>query len=686
MSQRPRTALAVLSAFGVIGALLPSSAFAQSKDAAPAPPAAAPAASPAPSAGAEKASPAPQKGIQEVAANEYTAGASAGSAGASGEATGASNGTASGYVEKYEDKWVPWNSGGPGASFGLGLFAHLGVGHRFNHSPVPDAGTNSGASSNGLLIGIDAIVRINRYFGLGVGYEHADLGHDVINSSPTFSDIRRGLNNLWFQARVYPLRYDPFALYIDFAGGPSWQNIDTSRTTIDINSASNGTTTKCGAHSTAGLGLRGAVGGELSLVSGLTFFGELGPDGYLLSEKDLGGCGPGSGDAINIAFRGGFAFGMEKTHRKVVPGDTDKDGITDDKDACPNEPGVPNADPAKNGCPAPKDKDADGVLDDFDACPDIPGVPNSDPAKNGCPLPLDRDNDGITDDIDACPDTAGIKTEDPHTNGCPDKDGDTIVDPVDACPDVPGVKTEDPKTNGCPADTDGDGINDDKDACPKDPGKADPDPAKNGCPLVVVREGEIVIGEQVQFDTGKATIKPVSDLLLDTVAKVIKDHPEILKIEVQGHTDSKGSKGLNTQLSKDRAASVAKALVKRGVEDKRLTSHGYGPDQPIASNDTDEGRAKNRRVQFKILEKKGLDGAIKTMEMTPPASTPTSTPVHKSETVPAKPTTTPTTAPAKPATPATPPAKPAMKPTTTPAEPVAPPAKAPAPAAPNPKK
>ncbi len=107
----------------------------------------------------------------------------------------------------------------------------------------------------------------------------------------------------------------------------------------------------------------------------------------------------------------------------------------------------------------------------------------------------------------------------------------------------------------------------------------------------------------MQFDTGRATIKKVSDQLLDNVYQVLKDHPELLKLEVQGHTDSKGLKTSNQILSKNRAEAVMKALVKRGIEAKRLTAKGYGQDKPIASNDTDEGRSQNRRVQFTIVEK-----------------------------------------------------------------------------------
>jgi len=323
-------------------------------------------------------------------------------------------------------------------------------------------------------------------------------------------------------------------------------------------------------------------------------------------ELGLAG-GPGLTTGIGtpagrVVFQFAYTPAMEE-----AKGDRDKDGIFDDVDACPDTPGVKSDDPAKNGCPAEdNDRDKDGIENAKDACPDVPGKPNKDPKKNGCP-DKDTDKDGILDDVDACPTEPGIPSDDPKKNGCPvnDKDGDGIADDVDACIDIPGVKTDDPKTNGCPPDTDGDGFRDDQDACPREKGVDDPDPSKRGCPKSVrVTDKEIIILEQVQFDTGRATIKPVSNPLLDAVAQVLTEHPEILKIEVQGHTDSRGSKQLNAKLSDDRAKSVRDALIKRGVDGNRLTAKGYGPDVPIADNKTEEGRQKNRRVQFIVTDKK----------------------------------------------------------------------------------
>jgi OmpA-OmpF porin, OOP family len=328
----------------------------------------------------------------------------------------------------------------------------------------------------------------------------------------------------------------------------------------------------------------------------------------VIDDIELGvGVGPGLTSGIGTPdVRGVLMLAYTPEQKKVEPPkDRDKDGIVDDKDACPDKPGPANEDPTKNGCPPPPDRDKDGIIDAKDACPDQAGPASDDPTKNGCPPPPDRDEDGIRDDKDACPDVAGVVSDDPKKNGCPpDRDEDGIRDDKDACPDLKGIATNDPATNGCPGDTDGDTIRDDKDACPNEKGAPDPDAKKNGCPKAVrVVEQEIIILEQVQFDTSKATIKKVSDALLDEVAGVLKEHPEIGKIEVQGHTDNRGAAKTNDKLSQDRADSVKKALVKRGVDDARLSTKGYGQNVPIADNTTEEGRQKNRRVQFKIVEK-----------------------------------------------------------------------------------
>jgi outer membrane protein OmpA-like peptidoglycan-associated protein len=149
---------------------------------------------------------------------------------------------------------------------------------------------------------------------------------------------------------------------------------------------------------------------------------------------------------------------------------------------------------------------------------------------------------------------------------------------------------------------------DELDACPDTPGQAHEDKDKNGCPPVAIVADEIRITETIHFATRSARILPESDALLGQIAELLQDHPEILLVSIEGHTDSRDNAYFNQQLSTWRAASVQKWLVQRGkVAPARLTSVGYGKDRPIASNDTPEGMARNRRVEFHIKKRATVD-------------------------------------------------------------------------------
>jgi outer membrane protein OmpA-like peptidoglycan-associated protein len=182
---------------------------------------------------------------------------------------------------------------------------------------------------------------------------------------------------------------------------------------------------------------------------------------------------------------------------------------------------------------------------------------------------------------------------------CPalDDDGDGIANADDACPLQAGL----PELKGCAAkDSDGDGLPDHLDRCPDQAGASD----NQGCPRVVVEKEQkkVELREKVQFDVGQATIKPESRSLLDEIASVMKQHPEIKSVVIEGHTDASGSAAVNRRLSQARADSVLNALVERGVEKARLAAKGFGPSRPIASNDTPEGREANRRVEISIAQ------------------------------------------------------------------------------------
>jgi len=266
--------------------------------------------------------------------------------------------------------------------------------------------------------------------------------------------------------------------------------------------------------------------------------------------------------------------------------DYDGDGVPNGKDKCPTEAGPA----ANNGCPD-VDTDGDGVVDRLDKCPDVPGLPEF----GGCPPP-DTDGDGIPDHEDECPYEPGV----PELKGCPirDSDGDGIPDHEDACPFEPGI----PELKGCPdKDSDGDGIPDRFDSCPFEPGPRE----NNGCPkksMVVITREKLVISDKVYFDTGKATIQRRSNLLLDEIARIVKDHPDVPKVVIEGHTDSTGTYANNVKLSERRAEAVRTYLLNKGVPTERLEARGFGPDRPVATNDTPAGREANRRVEFIIVQ------------------------------------------------------------------------------------
>ncbi|MBX3233213.1 MAG: OmpA family protein [Labilithrix sp.] len=282
--------------------------------------------------------------------------------------------------------------------------------------------------------------------------------------------------------------------------------------------------------------------------------------------------------------------------------DTDGDGILDKDDACPRVVGTPSTDPARNGC-VNVDTDGDGIVDEEDACADVYGVRTKDKRTNGCD---DRDKDGIMDPLDACPNEAGPANADPSKNGCvihTDKDEDGIWDEDDACPDKAGPKTDDPKTNGCPdPDRDKDGIPNEADACPDNAGPAHANPARNGCPIAFISGGEIRIKEQVNFVVGSYTLSTGKETLevLEAVREILSAHPEITRVRVEGHTDNRGNPAWNKKLSDARAAAVVNWLVRKGIAKTRLTSVGWGQERPLEANDTDQGRALNRRVEFHI--------------------------------------------------------------------------------------
>ena len=233
-----------------------------------------------------------------------------------------------------------------------------------------------------------------------------------------------------------------------------------------------------------------------------------------------------------------------------------------------------------------KDTDKDGIPDKDDACPDVAGLKEF----NGCP---DTDGDGIADKDDACPEVAGLK----EFNGCPDTDGDGVPDKDDKCPDVAGPA----ENGGCPwPDTDGDGVLDKDDQCVNEAGPA----SNNGCPEPNDDDQKRLnqYAKTILFDTGKASIKFESAEVLSQIINVLKKFPKS-RFRIEGHTDSTGKRAKNMLLSQNRADAVKVYLIQGGIASDRLESVGYGPDKPIASNKTRKGRELNRRVEINLIKK-----------------------------------------------------------------------------------
>jgi outer membrane protein OmpA-like peptidoglycan-associated protein len=159
-----------------------------------------------------------------------------------------------------------------------------------------------------------------------------------------------------------------------------------------------------------------------------------------------------------------------------------------------------------------------------------------------------------------------------------------------------------------PVDTDGDGVPDDHDACPTEPGRGSAAGAQNGCParVVVVAQGAVIVIERIRFGRGGRAVDARSRAIIEEVARVLQQNPDILKVAVKGHA-SRDEPGA-AKLGEARAKAVVAALAALDVDPARLVPQSFGMDQPIASNATKDGHEQNRRVEFEILESKSCPG------------------------------------------------------------------------------
>ena len=274
--------------------------------------------------------------------------------------------------------------------------------------------------------------------------------------------------------------------------------------------------------------------------------------------------------ANNVEVLVGLDVLFRSDTKPAPPADRDGDGVLDADDRCPDVRGPT----ALQGCP---DADGDGLVDAEDKCPREAGTQK----LAGCP---DTDSDGIVDGQDKCPTVAGTA----QFEGCADSDGDQISDGSDRCPTVAGPTA----LQGCP-DGDGDGVPDVDDRCPTEKGP----PALHGCEPQF--DGAL---DGIQFARNSAEIDQSSAGVLDAVVEKLTRFVEV-RVLIEGHTDSRGTPAYNQRLSEHRAKSVRDYLIAHGVAKGRVETRGYGEQRAVGDNETEDGRARNRRIEFHILGK-----------------------------------------------------------------------------------
>lgn len=296
--------------------------------------------------------------------------------------------------------------------------------------------------------------------------------------------------------------------------------------------------------------------------------------------------------------------------------DQDLDGVRNWVDQCAGTPIGAKVD--AKGCPI--DSDKDGVFDGLDKCEGTPIGAKVD--KNGCPI--DSDGDGVADGIDACEKTPkGARVD---AKGCPlDTDGDGVYDGLDQCEGTPKGAVIDAK--GCPVDTDGDGVADGIDQCPNTPAGTAVNEA--GCPTQVgaaemqLLDSGVLRVTDLAFLADKAGIKAEGLAVLDTVATLLLQYPS-LTFEVGVHSDNSIPAARSLELSEKRAKAVLGYLTQKfpTLDAGSFTTAGFGSKAPIAPNSTGIGRAKNRRVEFKVTNPDVLQGERTKRGMVAPVTTP----------------------------------------------------------------
>jgi len=318
-----------------------------------------------------------------------------------------------------------------------------------------------------------------------------------------------------------------------------------------------------------GVGVEGTISDFYSIEFSTRYYSLFG------QNEDMSGFGDEQKGAFEVRFGFNFNFGKWK--------DSDGDGFYDREDGAPFDPEDFDSFEDKDGIPE-EDNDLDGILDVDDNCP-----------GNDTTVSIEENT---KEDIDEFEDE----------DGCPDvdNDGDGIPDEKDAEPNLPEDFDNFEDEDGAPElDNDNDGILDADDMCPNKPENINGFLDEDGCPdekpikkpEVVFEKAKPIVLDGVTFSLGSAELTSGAKEILLKVVRTLKDYAD-MKLKINGHSDSSGKRSFNLKLSQRRADSVKQYLVNQGIDPYRLSSVGKGPDNPIATNSTKEGRAKNRRIEF----------------------------------------------------------------------------------------
>jgi len=291
-------------------------------------------------------------------------------------------------------------------------------------------------------------------------------------------------------------------------------------------------------------------------------------------------------------------FGISFTKRTFTP-DDDNDGVPNDRDVQLNTP---------KGWPV--DKEGKALDSDSDRIPDAMDKESNTPLGAKVDLQgraLDSDKDGIPDGIDKEDQTPKGAVVD-QTGRSKDSDGDGVLDGIDKEPNTAtGAKVD---VNGVSIDSDGDGVPDGIDIEPATPAGKRVDSkgkALSDMEADFIKNGLLRVNK-IFFDVGKATIKPESYAILDEISRMLDKYPQ-LNVQISGHTDSDGSSELNMRLSLERATSVKSYILGKSstLNDSNLIAKGFGSTQPVSTNQTQEGKTLNRRVEFVVLNPEVLN-------------------------------------------------------------------------------